>query len=296
MTGFCKNCGSPVSGEFCGKCGTRADAPSAPAQQAQPSQPAPRTPSAVAPQVAAPVAKKSNVGRVLLIVGGIFMAICVFAIGGTIYGVHLLKKKVKEKAGMYTGGAVGGSESVAVAQGNTCALLSKEELGQVLGVPVERTQEIQEGEKPGCAYYTNPAAFSQLQQMAIEQAKKDSAEAAKQPAPKGDNPLVLLKDANKLEGVVKTFGLSQPDKDGRVFGFTVDREFGRGNWVALRTTMSAIPGFEDVEGTGDRAMMGSFGHTLLVLKGDSLVTLETISVPDARAKGAEIGRRIASRM
>jgi hypothetical protein len=296
MAGFCKNCGSPVSGAFCGKCGTRVDAPSTPAQQVQPSQPAPQTPSAVASQAAAPVAKKSNVGKVLLIVGGIFMAICVFAIGGTIYGVHLLKKKVKEKAGMYTGGAVGGSESVAVTQGNTCALLSKEELGQVLGVPVERSQEIQEGEKPGCAYYTNPEAFGKLQQMAIEQAKKDSAEAAKQPGPKGDNPLVLLKDANKLEGVVKTFGLSQPDKEGRVFGFTIDREFGRGNWDTVRTTMSAIPGFEDVDGTGDRAMMGPFGHVFVVLKGDSLISLETISVPDVRAKGAEIGRRIASRM
>jgi hypothetical protein len=279
MAGFCGNCGSPISGEFCGKCGTRANAP-----------------SAVAPQVAVPGAKKSNVGKVLLILGGIFMAICVFAVGGTIYGVHLLKKKVKEKAEIYTGGAVGGSESVAVAEGNLCSLLSKEELAQVTGVVVERTQEIREGEKPGCAYYTNPAAFAELQKAAIEQAKRDSAEAAKQAGPKTDNPLELLKDANKLEGVVKTFGLSQADKDGRLFAFTVDRDFGSGNWTTLRATMSAIPGFEDVEGAGDHAMIGSFGHTLLVLKGDGLITLETNYIPDARAKGAEIGRKIAGRM
>jgi hypothetical protein len=235
-------------------------------------------------------------GKVLLIVGGIFVAICVFAIAGTIYGVHLVKKKVKEKAGMYTGGAVGGAESVAVANGNTCALLSKEELAQVLGVTVERTQEIQEGEKPGCAYYTNPAAFAELQKMAIEQAKRDSAEASKQPGPKTDNPLELLKDTNKLEGVVKSFGLSEADKEGRLFAFTVDRDFGSGNWTALRATISAIPGFEDVQGTGDRAMIGSVGHTLIVLKGNSLITLETNYVPDARAKGAEIGGKIVSRM
>jgi hypothetical protein len=243
-----------------------------------------------------PVAKKSNVGKVLLIVGGVFVAICVFAIGGTIYGVHYLKNKVKEKAGMYTGGAVGGSDTVAVANGNLCSLLSKEELAQVTGVVVERTQEIREGEKPGCAYYTNPAAFAELQKAAIEQAKRDSAEAAKKPGPKTDNPLELLKDTNKLEGVVKTFGLSQADKDGRLFAFTADRDFGRRNWTTLRATMSAIPGFEDVEGAGDHAMIGSFGHTLLVLKGDGLITLETNYIPDARAKGAEIGRKIAGRM
>jgi len=293
MAGFCRNCGGPITSPFCGKCGTRADAPSEPALAAPPAQP---TPSRVAPQVAAPVAKKSNLGKVLLIVGGVFVAICVIAVGGTIYGVHLLKKKVKEKTATYTGGAVGGSDTVAVADGNSCALLSKEELAEVTGVVVERTQEIREGEKPGCAYYTNPAAFAELQKAAIEQAKRDSAEAAKKPGPKTDNPLELLKDTNKLEGVVKTFGLSQADKDGRLFAFTVDRDFGRGNWTTLRATMSAIPGFEDVEGAGDHAMIGSFGHTLLVLKGDGLITLETNYIPDARAKGAEIGRKIAGRM
>src|SRR5262249_16709386 len=160
-------------------------------------------PSVAAPQVALPPAKKSGIGKVLLIIGGIFMAICVLAIGGTIYGVHLLKKKVKEKAAVYTSGAVGGSETVAVANGNTCSLLSKEGLADVAGVAVERTQEILEGDKPGCAYYTNPAAFTELQKMAVEQAKRDSEQASKQPAPKTDNPLELLKDANKLEGVVK---------------------------------------------------------------------------------------------
>ena len=293
MAGFCRNCGTPITGAFCGKCGTRADAPSAPAQVAAPTQPAQ---SGAVPPMAAPVAKKSNVGKVLLIVGGVFVAICVFAVGAGIYGVHLLKKKVKEKTAMYTGGAVGGSDTVAVTDGNSCALLSKEELAEVAGVVVERTQEIREGEKPGCAYFTNPAAFAELQKAAMEQAKRDSEEASKKPGPKTDNPLELLKDTNKLEGVVKTFGLSQADKDGRLFAFTVDRDFGRGNWATLRATMSAIPGFEDVEGAGDHAMIGSFGHTLLVLKGDGLITLETNNIPDARAKGAEIGRRIAGRM
>jgi len=293
MAGFCRNCGSPITGAFCGKCGTRADVQSAPAQAALPTQPAP---SAAAPRATVPVAKKSSVGKVLLIVGGVFVVICVFAVGAGIYGVHLLKKKVTEKTAMYTGGAVGGSDTVAVTDGNSCALLSKEELAEVAGVVVERAQEIREGENPGCAYYTNPAAFAELQKAAMEQAKRDSEEVSKKPGPKTDNPLELLKDTNKLEGVVKTFGLSQADKDGRLFAFTVDRDFGRGNWTTLRTTMSAIPGFEDMEGVGDHAMIGSFGHTLLVLRGDELITLETNYIPEARAKGAEIGRKIAGRI
>ena len=183
-----------------------------------------------------------------------------------------------------------------MAQGNACALLGREDLQQVRGVAIERNVEMMEGSDPGCAYYTNPAAFAQLQRMAVEQARRDSAQAAQRPAPKSDNPLELLKDANQLEGIVKTFGLTQPDKEGRVFAFTVQRDFGRNNWPAVRATMSAIPGFEDVPGVGDRAMIGSFGHTFYVLKGDSMIRLELIYVPDAHTRGAELGRKIVSHL
>ena len=60
--------------------------------------------------------------------------------------------------------------------------------------------------------------------------------------------------------------------------------------------MSVAPGFEEVSGIGDHAMVGSFGHALYVLKGDSLIKLETMYVPEARVRGAEIGRKIAARM
>ena len=153
-----------------------------------------------------------------------------------------------------------------------------------------------EGSEPGCAYYTNPAAFAQLQRMAVEHARRQSEEASNRPAPKVDNPLALLKDTNQLEGVVKSFGLSEPDKEGRVFSFTIDRAFGRNNWPTIRTTMSVVPGFEDLTGIGDRAMMGSMGHGIYVLKGDSMISLELTYVPDARRQGAAIARNIISHM
>ena len=251
-------------GVFCGKCGQRA--PSAPLQ----SQPATK-PAEVAP-------KRSGLGKALVITGGIVLLLFTLGIAGAFYGVNWIKSKISS----YTGGAVGGSSGqVRVEQGNACALLRREDLQQVLGVAIERTVEMTEGSDPGCAYYPNPAAFAQLQRMVVEQARRDSAQAAQRPGPKSDSPLELLKDANQLEGIVKTFGLTQPDKEGRVFAFTVQRDFGRNNWPAVRATMSAVPGFEDVPGVGDRAMMGSFGHAFYVLRGDSMIHLELTYVPDA---------------
>jgi len=64
----------------------------------------------------------------------------------------------------------------------------------------------------------------------------------------------------------------------------------------MRTTMSLVPGFEELPGIGDAAMIGSFGHALFVLKGNTMVSLQLIYVPEAQTRGAEIGRKIASHL
>jgi len=270
------------------KCGQPAATPKASSQpQSSPAQ----AQSVPAPKAAAP-AKKSHWGRALAIVGGILLLLFITAIAAALYGVHWIKNKVAS----YTGGLGSSTAQVKVEKGNSCALLSKEELQQVLGVAVQKNSEIVEQSDPGCAYYTNPEAFAQLQKIALEQARRDSEQASKKPAPKTDNPLELLKDPNSLEGVVKGLSMTQPDKEGRVFSFTVQRDFGRGNWSAFRNTISIVPGFEDVPDVGDHAMIGSFGHAFYVLKGDSMVHLELTYVPEAKTRGAEIGRKIAAHL
>lgn len=289
MAEFCTACGAPMAGAFCGRCGQRAQSSAPPAQNqpvaAQP-QPAPTS----QPPVATPP-KSSGGGKALLIIGGIVLLLGVMAFGAVLVGVHWVKGKVSS----ITGGSFGSE----VAEGNACKLLSIPELQQVLGVTVERSVEIKEGRDPGCAYYTNPAAFADLQKIAVEQARRDSEKASKDPAlnnSKSDNPLELLKHTEEMEGIVKGFGLSQPDPEGKVFAFTVDRNFGSGHWSALRATMSAVPGFKEIDGVGDHAMIGSFGHAFFVLKGDSMFRLETMYVPETRARGAELGRRIISHL
>ena len=302
MPGFCVSCGAPLTGAFCNTCGARAVTPSAPAPQpiAPAAAPPVQTAAPASPQTAGrpagAVAKGSGLGKALAIVGGVLLLLFVMGVGAAVYGVYWVKHKVTTYTSAVTGGGSSSTPQVKVEQGDSCRLLPKEDLAQVLGVAVDHTSEIMEGSEPGCAYYAKPEAFTQLQHMAMEQARRDSEQAAKKPGPKTDNPLELLKDANQLEGVVKSFGLSEPDKDGKVFSFSVQKDFGRDNWSTLRATMSVVPGFEDVNGVGDHAMMGSFGHALYVLKGDSMVHLETTYVPDTRTRGAEIGRKIAGNM
>ena len=336
MPGFCTNCGAPLAGAFCGRCGQRAESASAPAQSPAPTpqpestvtsgqpssappqpnvtpQPAPPRPQPTVPaqpavpqsptiqpssgtaQSAQPPAaqppKSSGGGKAFLIVGGIVLVLVLSAFGAVLYGVHWVRSKVSS----ITGGSFGSE----VGHGNMCKLLSTAELQQVLGVTVERSAEVMDGNDPGCAYYTNPAAFAELQKIAIAQAKRDSEKASQYPDvknSKSDNPLELLKHTQEMEGIVKGFGLSAPDPTGKVFAFSADRRFGSANWGALRTTMSVVPGFDEINGVGDHAMIGSFGHAFYVLKGDSMFKLETTYVPEARVRGSEIANKIISHL
>jgi hypothetical protein len=331
MAQFCTNCGTPLSGPFCGRCGHRAQSASAPAPvaaptaqpvvtpttqpvatpqpvaAAQPTQPPassqppisqqsiaqPSSKPVSQPQPAAPP-KSSGGGKALLIVGGIVLVMVLGAFGAVLYGVHWIKHKVSS----ITGGAIGGgSFGSEVSQGNMCKLLSTGDLQQMIGVTVERSAEIMDNGDPGCAYYTNPAAFAELQKLAIAQAKRDSEKASQYPDvknSKGDNPLELLKHTQEMEGIVKGFGLSAPDPTGRVFSFSMNNKFGSENWGPLRTTLSVVPGFDEVNGVGDHAMIGSFGHAFYVLKGDSVLKLDTMYLPEARVRGTEIGRKLVS--
>lgn len=298
MAGFCVNCGTPLTGAFCNNCGARVPAPStaSPVQPAaQPTVvpysavPVPQTPPA--PQVAAPAAKGSGLGKILAIVGGVLVLLFVIGISAAVYGVYWVKHKVSTYASAVTGGS---SAPVRVVEnGNSCRLLSTAELQKVLGVAIEKSAEIMENSTPGCAYFTNQEAFSQLQRMAAEQARRQTEEVNKRPGPKPDNFPALMKNANDLEGVVKTLTMTQP-QDGKVFSFTVQSDFGQDSWSGMRVTEAAVPGFEEVPGVGDHAMIGAFGHAFYILKGDKMIYMNMTTVPDARIRGAELGRKIMS--
>ena len=330
MAGFCVSCGAPMTGAFCNKCGARAVPPGAPAQAVPPPAPVP-TPVQVpsqsqagwqsvnvpssppisqaptyqpvnqrpinqpptyqavnAPVTAAP--KSSGIGKILLWVGGILLVIFIVGGAAAVYGFYWVKHKVTSYAAAVTGDS---SDSIkVVASGNTCRLLSTAELQQVLGVAIEKSAEIVEDSQSGCAYYTNQDAFNQLQKMALEQQKRDADEVNARPGPKPDNLPALMKNANELEGAVKALSMTQPSKDGRVFSFTVEHGFGADSWSGMRLTESAVPGFQEISGVGDHAMIGAFGHAFYVQKGDTLITMSMMFVPDARARGSALGKKI----
>jgi hypothetical protein len=43
-------------------------------------------------------------------------------------------------------------------------------------------------------------------------------------------------------------------------------------------------------------MIGAFGHAFYVQKGDALITMSMMLVPDARMRGAELGKKIVGNL
>jgi hypothetical protein len=316
MPGFCVSCGTPLTGPFCNNCGARAVPPGGPVQAmpaATPAQPqgsyqpvvvpgAPSQPVSAMPAqgnqpVQAPVTaapRGSGLGKVLLWVGGIFLVLFMIVAGSAVYGAYWVKHKVSNYAAAISGGS---SDNVkVVASGDSCRMLSAAELQKILGVKIEKSAEIVDDNQPGCAYYTDAQSVSQLQRMAMAQAKKQTDEVNRRPGPKPDNLPALMKNANELEGIVKTLGMTQPPADGRVFSFTLERGVSADAWAGMRVTEAAVPGFEEVPGVGDHAMIGAFGHAFYLQKGDAVITMSTMFVPDARMRGSQIGKTILGRL
>lgn len=314
MAGFCGSCGAPVLGAFCTQCGAKSAAPTVPAQstavpvQAAPLQPVPMTtapqsvpmsqqPAPAMPQMAVPItpqpAKSSGWAKLLLAVFVVFLVVAIGAIGVTVYGYYWAKHKITSFASAVTNGT--SSEMKVVSSGDSCKLLSTADVQQALGVPIQKSAEIEEGSDPGCAYFTDDASLAKVQKVATEQARKQAAEASKRGQPQ-DNPLAMLKETDQIQGLVKNFGLQSPDANGKVFSFTIQRNFGSDSWSGMRLVESAVPGFHDVAGIGDHAMIGSFGHAFYFVKDETMVHMDTSLVPDVRTRGAVIAKKILGRL
>jgi hypothetical protein len=235
--------------------------------------------------------KSSGVGKTLLWVGLILFVLFAAIFGTTLYGYFWVKHKVTSYASHITGQSDGPMK--VVDHGDSCRLLSAADVQKILGVAVEKTAEIEEGEDPGCAYFTNPAALAQLQRTAMAQAKKQqAAQAAKKSGSGADNPLAMLKDTNQMEGLFKGLTESGGSAPGKAFSFTVQRNFSESSWSGMRLVESAVPGFEEISGVGDHAMVGSFGHVFYAIKGETMVRLDTTLVPEPRTRGAQLSRKI----
>src|SRR5579863_4573721 len=144
MASFCRNCGGPVEGRFCSKCGT----------------------AIVAGPPAAPAAPAGggSAAKIIIIVVAVCVGLGALAVGSLVYVGYRAKQKIAEIKREYSGSPTPGLRvQVRPPAGSGCPLLSGEEAAQILGVAIERVESGPwESGGTECKYWVSSAERQRL--------------------------------------------------------------------------------------------------------------------------------------
>jgi len=268
---FCQNCGSPLAAgsSFCTKCGAPAAVPSP--THGNPPQP-PFGPSAAgpAPGAAPPPAKGGGIGKILLIVGGVFLFLGLLVAGGLFFAAYKVKQKVDSIAGIPP-------EATATARraSDPCALLPAAEAARITGFKIERA----ESRDDDCIYIGSRGQAAEEGQARAEEAMRKLRA----------NELKSDQEAARaMEDLMKGLAASgAAEQDGNLLKITVKYgDDARQEESAVRMTLGIIKaqapqGSLDpaLEGVGDRAYLLPMAVGLHMAKGDAYVMIESPAAP-----------------
>jgi len=299
MSKFCQNCGAPLEGVFCVKCGTKAGEAASP-QQAQPSmQPPPYAPPSVQGMqpAAAPPKKGSNtVLKIVFIVLGILLLLGVLAGVGLYWAASKVKDKVEQVAaqsGVDLKELARSGQSASHSEGGDgCWLLPREDAERITGFKIIRASEKANGDsgKLTCQYFADQ---NEIRETA--QAQADAAMKALKSS-KGDNSASDLQQLEKFTKGMIAGTVQSKTSDGALFEIAVRRTGGQSDWAGVSMAKGLMGGMEKVEGLGDHALIAPMGVALFVLHGDSFVEITMSGLPGGRDKGIEIARAILDRL
>ncbi len=301
---FCSNCGTKLTGAFCTRCGARASEPPSPSAPPHAPLPYAQLPQYVPP----PPAAKSGAGwKILIAVLATLGMLGVLAIAGVWYAVHTVKQEVKQVA------ASQGIDLSAIAETHrgpvrtfdTCALLTKEDLSQLLSLPVERAEGTGKSGNSECRYYS-----SQAQQRGQEEAlaAKQKIEGEGKSGNAADQAQTVRDFGNLIRGItgaagatndapMLTISIDSADPKAMVAGFKTGMEV-TGFAIKSRLGSGGAPNLvtEDVQGVGDEGIFAPLFSMSVFRKGDVAVFIDARMLPGGKEAQITIAKRIFSKL
>jgi hypothetical protein len=280
MAAFCTNCGSPVSGRFCVKCGADTHGPAAsPSPTPALSVQAPAPPPTANPVTT--TSKGSPLAKILIGLAVVIVAIGAMAVGGVYYVAHRVNQRVHEIArdvpilGQIPGGKPisssdsssgddDSSEEKKTADGGVCRFLSKEEVSKAIGVEIVAA----EGSSKECSYlaHGNSADMTAKHMSAMVGAKGGDGQARKMTEQVAGGLFNAMRDKD---------GDPNQNSSGNVpvVTFQVDTNAAE---VQMRLNAKVMgnlgPGPQGLAGIGDQAFDVG-GAMVMMRKGDKLVRI-----------------------
>ena len=301
---FCSSCGAEVTGAFCTRCGARASRP--PSPSAPPPPPVQYAPPAQYVQPPAAAAKSGGGLKILFAVLAILGLLGVFAIAGIWYAVHTVKQKVKQVAASQgiDLGAITETHRGPVRTFDACALLTKEDLSQILSLPVERAEGSGKSATSSCEYYSSQAqqrgeqeASAAAKKMEGHKTNDNAAEQAQGVRDFGDLVRGITGAAGATNNApILTISIDSETPGAVVAGFKTGSGLGLAD--SLMKRMGGAPNLvtENVPGVGDEGVFAPMLGWSVFRKGDVAVIIGARMLPGGREAQIAIAKRIFSKL
>lgn len=305
MNRFCGKCGTALgeNAGFCGSCGASMQPGPIPLQHAT-AQPAfqPVTPAAVAPAV--PAAKASSPWLKVIVAVLIVIFVCgAAAVGGVIYVAHKVSQKAHEYSREVLGEASGTSQAsaadkpmkpVAVADNSLaiardpCRLLSKEDVGRAIGVPIVETSPAD----GGCSYLAKGTAADMA-------AKHAAAMMGAKGADKKTQGMFEQIAGSVFNNMPKNATTDTESADGNVvvFTFGIDNNSAREQMHLNAKVLGGLgsEAQQPLEGIGDEAFAEA-DSMIMVRKDDKLIRIMYMSCPCGTDAVKPLARQLAANL
>jgi zinc-ribbon domain len=277
MAGFCKNCGSPLADNqaFCTKCGVAVGT----AATARPAVPglSPVSPMGTAPQKS----NNSTLIRVLLICGAVVLVFGIAGVVGLVYvGRHFAHQMgLDDPRNMqYHGPVLGGADP--------CSLLSKEDVAEVVKLPVVRVEQMPGLHTGAGCVYSVTGSEEDLVDVHISMNKEQTTEAQRR----------------QMEGIAQSafrnpsggsYNIPRHPGEAAVFIFNVDNNAAKMQMGMMHVVFSRMPqaSITVLPGTGDDAF-DLFDTMIMARKGDTVAHVVYMACPCTRDDAVSLVKKI----
>ncbi len=258
MAKFCGTCGNPLNEALgsCGNCANQRDT-------AASARPAPLP----VPKSSSGLLKVVLVLLALLVVGG------ALAVAGIFYAAHKVSQKAHEYSAQILGnepshhtGTVANDRS----EGDVCRFLTKEEVGNAIGMPIAATSSTDDG----CSYLAKGTMVEMTSKHVAAMMKSRGADAQSQQAIEKMAAGIFGSAQNKAKEDTQ-------DANGNavVLAISVDSNAAATQMDLNRRVLGGLsPDAKNFEGIGDEAFQAA-GSVMMVRKGDKLIRIFFTSCP-----------------
>src|ERR1700676_2119055 len=304
MASFCRFCGAPDPGVFCGKCG-KAVSGGAPARPASHAPPAPLPPPS---QTLAPAkGGGGSVLKILLFILGGFLLVAVVGVAGVVYVGYRAKQKFDQVKGEYLptrdSGNVRPVAAMKAPTGNGCPVLSWQEASEILGIEWQSVNYSLGADDGGaCDFTTTPEERQRFGQRQLAAGLGGISDAK--------NEQDTQKEVQRLfAGAINTVANAQVPAGDKDANDGIHIQFVRKNggqaWAKFDQMQAGAKvvsgasgsqiGLTPIEGVGDKAYTFPAGIAVTALKGDAFFGMNFFAWP-GQDKAVALAKRVADHL